>query len=131
MFDKLCLVVDDAEDIRDPFVRFLTRRGFTRVLGAGSAGQALETIEKQKPDLILLDIQLEGDIDGLEILKRTKAGLSPHSHVVMISGHRELYEEKCKKLGALDFWTKPMDPYKIVDRIKALFPAEEHKTSLS
>ena len=41
---------------------------------AAKPNEALEIIEKEKPDLILLDIQLDDKIDGVEILKRTKEG---------------------------------------------------------
>jgi DNA-binding NtrC family response regulator len=123
MLEKTYLIVDDAEDIREPFVRFLTRRGFKKVMAAAKAKDALEKIEKEKPDLILLDIQLEDEIDGVEILKRTKEGLSPTSHVVMLSGHKDAYEEKCMGLGALQFWGKPMDPHAMLEGIKKIFPS--------
>jgi len=115
MYDKTILIVDDDDDIRVPLARFFTRREFKKVFSAAKAKEALEIIEKEKPDLALLDIQLKDEIDGVEILKRTKSGLSPSSHVVMISGTGS-YEETCRQLGASDFLNKPIDPPGILAR---------------
>jgi DNA-binding response OmpR family regulator len=121
MYDKSILIVDDEDFIREAITRFFTRREFRKVLAAAKAQEALDIIEKEKPDLILLDIQLKDTIDGVEILKRTKQGLSPSSCVVMISGHMEGYDEICAKYGAADFLKKPINPNEILERcLKAL-----------
>jgi DNA-binding NtrC family response regulator len=120
MFNKKILIVDDIEYVRDPFVRFLNRRGFKNVITAAKADEALEKIEREKPDFIVLDIQLEDKIDGVEILRRTKAGLSPNSKIVMMSGHKDIYEDECLKLGAIEFWGKPMDPDIMIENIKRI-----------
>lgn len=121
MFDKSILIVEDSEDIRAPMIRFFTRKGFQKVQGAAKAEEALAKIEKEKPDLILLDIQLEDVIDGVEILKMTKTRLSPASLIVMLSGHKDLYEQTCKELGAYDSWGKPIDPNEMLERVKKIY----------
>jgi len=118
MFDKKILIVDDELDIREPFRDYLSMKGFKNIMTAEKANEALEKIEKEKPDLVLLDIQLKDEIDGMEILKRTKEKLSPASKVIMISGHREEYEQNSYKLGADDFWKKPILPNQIMEGIK-------------
>ena len=121
MFDKKILIVDDEIDIREPFSDYLSLKGFKNILCAGNPSEALAIIEKQKPDLILLDIQLKDAINGIEILKRTKEKLSPDSKVIMVSGHREEYEEGAYQLGAYDFWKKPIMPNQIMEGVaKAL-----------
>ena len=66
MSDKSILVVDDLEFLRNPLVRFLNRRGLKNVLVAATANEALQKIENLKPFLIILDVQLEDTIDGIE-----------------------------------------------------------------
>ena len=116
MYDQTILVVDDEADIREPIVRFFKRREFKKVWDAAKAKEALDIIEKEKPNLILLDIQLKDEIDGVEILKRTKNGLSPSSVVVMISGYADGYKESCTALGCADFLEKPIGPNVILAR---------------
>jgi DNA-binding response OmpR family regulator len=116
MIDKSILVVDDEADIREPITRFFKRREFRQVFSAAKAYEALGIIEKEKPDLILLDIQLKDEIDGVEILRRTKNGVSPSSLVVMISGYTDGYKKPCLELGCADFLEKPIDPNQILER---------------
>ena len=118
MFDKKILIVDDELDIREPLSHYLLMKGFKNVMTAEKANEALEKIEKHKPDLVLLDIQLKDEIDGMEILKRTKEKLSPASKIIMVSGHKEEYEHESYKLGADDFWKKPILPNQIMEGIK-------------
>lgn len=125
MFNKSCLILDDDDNIREPFVKFLIRKGFKKVFGAAKASEALALIEKEKPDFILMDIQLEDEIDGVEILKRIKDGLSPASQVIMLSGHKGLFEKTCRELGAIDFWGKPMDPHEMLEKIQVIIPNKD------
>ena len=118
MFNKKILIVEDEFDIRESFEEYLSFMGFKNVLSAANPDEALEKIEQHKPDLILLDIQLKNPINGVEILKRTKEQLSPASKVIMVSGHREEFEETCYKLGAAAFWKKPILSSQIVEGIK-------------
>ena len=118
MFNKKILIVDDDIDIREPFNDYLILKGFKNVICAATPAEALALIEAHKPDLILLDIQLKDRINGIEILKRTKETLSPGSKVIMISGHRDEYEEKSYKLGADSFWGKPIRSEQILEGIK-------------
>ena len=120
MFDKKILVVDDLEFLRNPLMRYLNRRGFKNVITAANASEALKKIENEKPDFILLDVQLEDTIDGVEILRRIKAGLSPNSIVVMLTAHKDTHENNCRKLGAYETWSKPLDPDEMIENIKRI-----------
>ena len=119
IFDKTILIVDDLEDLRDRAAKYFLKKGFKNVFKAANSKEAFEIIEKIKPNLIILDIQLkEGDVNGIEILRRIKAGLSPDSIVVMLSGHRGLYEDECANLGAVEFWEKPILLNVLTDNVK-------------
>jgi CheY-like chemotaxis protein len=120
MFNKKILIVDDDVLNKDLLADYLMRKGFKNVLTAAKADETLQKIKTEKPDLIILDIALEDYIDGVEILRRTKAGLSPNSKVVMLSGHKGAYENECQRLGAVEFWSKPIKPNVILENIKRL-----------
>lgn len=100
------LVVDDELDICD-FVRtFFKDRGFT-VFTALNAEDALSITEKERPDLVLLDIKMKG-MDGLAALKHIRE-LDQNTKIIMVTAlddqdkMREAY-----KLGACDYITKPL-----------------------
>ena len=66
---NLVLIVDDDEKLQKLLKEYLENNGF-RVLGLSDGSHVLETIRKESPDLVILDIMLPGK-DGLEILKRS------------------------------------------------------------
>jgi DNA-binding response OmpR family regulator len=82
MMPKL-LIVDDEQDIREFAKRFFLKRGIS-VQTAESGEQALEIVQDFKPNLILLDITMEG-ISGIEVLKQLRAGGNDVS-VIMVTG---------------------------------------------
>ncbi len=80
------LIVDDEEDIRDLISGILHDEGYaTRV--AGDSESALAAIRARRPQLVVLDIWLQGSrLDGIEVLDVVKRE-HPDVPVVMISGH--------------------------------------------
>lgn len=103
------LIVDDEEDVREFAAKFFRRRKIDCQVAA-SGEEALETIEKAKPDLVLLDIQMSG-IDGVETLRRIKE-LHNDIKVLMVTGRKPEEDglfENCKHLGALDYIHKPLE----------------------
>jgi DNA-binding response OmpR family regulator len=114
------LVVDDEEDILE-LVRYnLEREGF-QVTCAESGEKAMQTIRKEVPDLVVLDLMLPG-IDGLEVARRLKkdhktAGLP----IVMLTAKGEEADMVTGlELGADDYVTKPFSPRIMIARIKAV-----------
>ncbi len=101
------LIVDDENDIRKLIKGILEDEGYTTRQANGSA-KAYAEIEAKVPDLMILDIWLQGsDHDGLEILKSTKKKF-PHLPVIMISGHGTIETAvSAIKIGAYDFIEKP------------------------
>jgi two-component system nitrogen regulation response regulator NtrX len=99
------LIVDDEPSVRKSLVDTLRDEGY-QVSSLGSAEEALSWIQKNPPDLVLLDIWLPG-MDGIAALERMKK-LMPDLAVVMISGHGSIEAAvRATKLGAYDFIEKP------------------------
>jgi two-component system, response regulator, stage 0 sporulation protein F len=120
---KRLLIVDDEVDVREFAANFFRKRK-VEAITASSGEEALDLIEKQKPDLVLLDIKMNS-MDGIETLKRIKEK-DKAIQVIMVSGKKPEEEgafEKCRQLGALDYIHKPLeldDLERIV--LKKLFP---------
>ncbi|MEM1277645.1 MAG: sigma-54 dependent transcriptional regulator [Pseudomonadota bacterium] len=103
------LVVDDEADIRDLISELLTDEGYT-ARSAHDADTAFSAIEASPPDLIILDIWLQGSrMDGIEILKSVKRD-NPGIPIVIISGHGNIeLAVAAVKQGAYDFIEKPFN----------------------
>jgi DNA-binding response OmpR family regulator len=103
------LIVDDEADVREFAANFFRKRK-VETLTAASGEEALAMLNKQKVDLILLDIKMNG-IDGIETLKRVKEK-DAAAKVIMVTGRKpddEGASEKCAKLGVLDYIHKPLE----------------------
>jgi len=101
------LIVDDESDIRKLIKGILEDEGYTTRQANGST-KAFAEVDARAPDVMILDIWLQGsEHDGLEILKRVKKD-NPHMPVIMISGHGTIETAvSAIKIGAYDFIEKP------------------------
>lgn len=100
------LVVDDETSILKSLSGALQDEGY-RVSLASSGKEGLEEIQKDPPDIVLLDIWMPA-MDGLTVLKEIKRSF-PQLPVIIISGHGSIETAvKATKLGAFDFVEKPL-----------------------
>jgi DNA-binding response OmpR family regulator len=112
------LVVDDDPELR-PLVGFALRQASYLVVEAASGEEALTQIERELPDLMILDVNLPG-IDGFEVLRRARAG-GRRLPILMLTVRGE--EEDLVRgldLGADDYLTKPFSPRTLLARVRAL-----------
>jgi two-component system, cell cycle response regulator DivK len=115
------LVVEDNEENRDSLSRRLERRGFEVLLAAdGKAG--VETAVAERPDLVLMDMNMP-EVDGWEATRQIKASGPPLSEVPVIAltahampGDRE----RALAAGCADYHTKPIEFPKLLAQIEAL-----------
>ena len=116
---KILLVDDDPLMVR-MYEKKLTNAGFS-VTTAGNGKEALEKLNVEIPDLMLLDIMMP-DINGLEVLKRVKAATKTKNlPVIMLTnvGGGDEDAEKGLELGAVAYLTKATNrPADIVAKIK-------------
>ncbi len=111
MFPSI-LIVDDEPSIVQSLKGLLSDEGF-EVMTAPNGYEALKTIERESPDLVLLDIWMPG-IDGIETLKEIKAN-NPFIQVIVITGHGNVETAvKATKLGAFDLIEKPLSIDKVI-----------------
>ncbi|MET3892244.1 two-component system nitrogen regulation response regulator NtrX [Bosea sp. OAE506] len=108
------LVVDDEADIRELVAGLLEDEGY-RTRKASSADEALVAIAARRPNLVFLDIWLQGSrLDGLQVLELIKES-HPDLAVVMISGHGNIETAvSAIKSGAYDFIEKPFKADRLV-----------------
>ena len=110
------LVVDDEVLIRQSLHAVLAEEGFS-VGAAGSAVEAWRAFEKDRPDIVLLDLVL-GDGNGLDLLRRMK-DLAPSIKVVVISAHGSFeHAVGAMKLGAYDFIKMPFELEEVVATVR-------------
>ena len=109
---RTILIVDDEESILRSLEGILSDEGF-EVINAMSGAEAMEKIQEELPDLVLLDIWMPGK-DGIETLADIKASY-PSLQVVMMSGHGTIETAvKATKVGAYDFIEKPLSLEKLL-----------------
>ncbi|MCZ8187839.1 MAG: sigma-54 dependent transcriptional regulator [Beijerinckiaceae bacterium] len=108
------LIVDDEADIRDLVAGILDDEGYT-TRTARHADEALAAIEARRPNLIFLDIWIQGSrLDGLQLLDVIKEQ-HPEIPIVMISGHGNIETAVAAiKQGAYDFIEKPFKADRLV-----------------
>src|ERR1700757_144277 len=108
------LIVDDEADIRDLVAGILEDEGFT-TRTARDSDSALHEISNRRPNLVFLDIWLQGSkLDGLQLLEAIKQE-HPELPVVMISGHGNVETAVAAiKQGAYDFIEKPFKADRLV-----------------
>ncbi|WP_217922437.1 response regulator transcription factor [Miltoncostaea oceani] len=115
MADRI-LVVEDEQSIRT-IVEYALREAGFQVLTAARGDEALDVVEREPVDLVVLDIMLPG-LDGLEVCKRIRAERT--IPIIMLSARgEELDKVLGLELGADDYVTKPFSPRELVSRVKA------------
>ena len=115
--NELVMVVDDNKEIRDIVRLYLTNSGF-EVIEARNGVEALELLDKNSVDLIILDIMMP-EMDGIEVLK--KIGQDRDFPIIFLSA-KSTVKEKIEGLylGADDYLAKPFDPGELLARSIAL-----------
>jgi DNA-binding NtrC family response regulator len=120
--DATILVVDDDPDIREVLQDRLESLDY-RVLTASSGKEGLDLLEKQSPQIALLDIEMP-DMSGLEVLKEMRARAMDVT-VVMITAYGTIERAvEAMKEGAYDFIPKPFDPEHIALIVKKALERE-------
>jgi DNA-binding response OmpR family regulator len=117
MSDRRILVVDDDADIRRLLKELLDRRGFA-VTEARDGQEALRAFYDERPDLVVLDVQMPV-LDGWKTLERIRE-LSDVPVVMLTARSSELEKTRGLRSGADDYVTKPFGRQELLARVDAL-----------
>jgi DNA-binding response OmpR family regulator len=125
------LVVDDEPLVRDVVTRYLERDGH-RVLTAESGDAARSLIERERLSLVLLDVMLPGETDGLALCRWIRS--SSELPVILLTARVDEADRIVGlELGADDYVTKPFSPRELATRVKTVLrracsarPPREH-----
>lgn len=115
---KKILIVDDQYGIRVLLNEVLKKDGF-EIFQSANGERALELVEEENPDLMLLDIRIPG-MDGLEIMKEMKKrGTDTGVKIILMTafGEEQMMLE-AKELGITDHCAKPFDISTIREKVK-------------
>ena len=103
------LIIDDEPNIRRMVGALLTAEGY-EVRDAPDGMQGVALANEVEPDIVLLDLMMPGELDGMAVLARLREKF-PELPVVMMSGRAGLSDAvKATKLGASNFLEKPLSP---------------------
>jgi two-component system, OmpR family, response regulator ResD len=111
------LVVDDEPIVREVVVRYLQRDGY-RTLEAADGEHARALVERERPDLVVLDLMLPG-MDGLALCRWIRA--RSDVPVIMLTARGEEADRIVGlELGADDYVTKPFSPRELAARVRTV-----------
>jgi adenylate cyclase len=124
------LVVDDNELNRDMLSRRLGSRGF-KVEVAEGGQQALDWLERQDFDLVLLDVMMPG-LSGIDVLKRLRERWPESDLPVVMATARDATEDvvEALRLGANDYVTKPLDFAVVLARVETQLTLRRQKQEI-
>lgn len=110
------LITDDEQSIRNALKEILEFEDYATIQ-AENGKEALEAVEEQQVDLVMLDIKMKG-MDGIEVLEKLKKS-KPEIPVIMISGHGTIkIAVEATKNGAFDFIEKPPDLNRLLTSVR-------------
>ena len=121
---KRILIVEDQEDNRKILRDLLTSAGFDLV-EAITGEDGVRLAEAERPDLILMDIQLPG-LDGYEATRRIKANPAlRHTPIIAVTSYALSGDDvKAREAGCDAYVTKPFSPRALLAKVRGYLPAE-------
>ena len=122
------MIVDDDRNICELLRLYIEKDGFDAVI-AHNGREALALLEKEKPDLMVLDVMMP-ELDGWQVCREVRK--SSDIPIIMLTAKSETFDKVLGlELGADDYVTKPFDSKEIVARIKAVLRRTGSKQSAS
>ena len=112
------LIVEDEDSIRK-FIRINLDRAGYNVFEASSGEEGLKIAEKEKIDIVVLDLMLPG-IDGFEVCKALRQGYPNLGIIMLTAKSQDVDKIMGLEYGTDDYMTKPFNPTELVLRIKSL-----------
>lgn len=120
MSKELVIIIDDEEHILELLKYNMEKEGY-RVIACETGEEGLKSIEKEKPDLLILDLMLPG-MDGLEICKKIRRldTIASLPIIMLTAKGEEIDKVVGLETGADDYITKPFGVRELIARVRAL-----------
>lgn len=127
MAKKILIVEDEAKIMRT--VRLYLEQGGYETAWAADGAQGLAAFRHEKPALIILDLNLPGDLDGLDVCRTIRR--DSNVPIIMLTARTEETDRLIGlELGADDYITKPFSPREVVARVRAVLRRTEQSESV-
>ncbi len=125
------MIIDDEQLVIRVVRRFLSSDGYSNFFVITDSRQAIESINRERPDVVLIDIMMP-HVTGLEIMQmREKYPPIQHIPFIVLSASSEKnVKREALKLGATDFLSKPVDPVDLVLRVQNTLIVKRHHDHL-
>ena len=118
------IIVDDAQALRSILRAILTNDGYRILADLANGSHLLESIERLKPNIVCLDIDLP-DSNGIDLLEQIQAA-HPEVAVVMITGSNTAsIRKQAAEAGAAGFISKPFSPERMLSELKQVVHAQQ------
>mgnify|MGYP001765502325 CR=1 FL=1 len=122
--------IEDEEEMIDLVRLILVRRGFT-VIGANGGHQGLETVRRESPDLVLLDLMMP-DMDGWDVYQQMKADEATRDIPVIVVTAKAQSIDKVLGLTIAkveDYISKPFSPQELMDSVEKVLLQRQNSTA--
>jgi DNA-binding response OmpR family regulator len=113
------LIVDDHESVRD-LLRLLCEGEGYEVVEASDGAEALKSVEKDHPDLVILDLMMP-EVDGEQVIKSMwQSQDAVKTPVIVVSAKYEALDGLIELIGNANVFPKPFEPTRLLDRVREL-----------
>jgi two-component system phosphate regulon response regulator PhoB len=119
---KKILIVDDQPTVRE-LVSVTLEIGPYQILTAENGDQALDIARREKPDLMLLDVQMPGGkLDGLEVCRALKHSADTSGiYIIMLTAKGQDWDKQAgSDAGANDYFVKPFSPLELMNKVETI-----------
>ncbi len=130
--DSVIMMVDDESINTDMIQIHLEDAGYKEFIITNKSDQAMELLRKERPDVLLLDLNMPG-ITGFDILQEVRADIElKHMPVIILTSSSEAETKlKALELGATDFLSKPADPSEMMLRLRNTLTVKAYQNQLA
>ncbi|MFQ6613775.1 MAG: response regulator, partial [Fidelibacterota bacterium] len=120
----ILIVEDDADSVL--YFTMVLRKNYD-LKAADSVNSALKVMKKRKPDLILLDLSLEGKKDGLDLVRLMRKTPAWESiPVIAATAHAfERDRQNCMQAGCNEYLAKPIKMKRLIETVASFFPPDQ------
>jgi len=122
---KKILIVDDQPEVRE-LVEVTLRVEDYNILQAKNGKKAIEIVKAEKPDLIIMDIMMPGELDGLEATRIIKNDPETNDcKIIMLTAKgQQADREKGFEAGADDYFVKPFSPLELIKTVEEVLGSQ-------